>query len=181
MASLIYNGTHLSWIEGGKVIERYPATSGMSGNQSPGNQCVKDAGPIPEGTYVLRLQYNKQLIATVADPITCKLQAAKGIQQIPDGDQKKGTAHCTPYWNNWGSNRVQIDAYDTKARKACHGRRDGFYIHDSAKGFSHGCIEVKHDFFKKLYALVNSDPENRLMLLNVDYSRTKTTLGDTAL
>lgn len=180
MASLIYNGTEIKWFEKHKIVHRFAATSGMKTYQKPKNQCDKDLGPVPEGTYVLRLQYNKKHIAVVADPKTCKLQAASGIQMIPDGDIAKGTSHCTQYWNNWGSNRVRIDAYDKKAKKACLGKRNGFYIHDSTKGFSHGCIEVNHKFFTKLYDLVNSDPKHRLMLLNVDYSGTITTLGKTS-
>ncbi len=179
MASLQFDGTKILWIENGKVSDRFDATSGMPGFQTPGKQCVKDAGPIPEGNYVLRLRYNQNLIAVVADAVSCKLMAAQGIQQIPDGDPKEGTAHCTPYWNNWGSNRVRIDAYDTRTRNACRGARSGFYIHDSAKGFTHGCIEVKNRFFRKLYELVNSNPDAKSMLISIDYSRTKTTLGNT--
>ena len=162
MASLKYNGTKITWIENGKVMDWFAATSGMPKSQTPAKQCVKDAGPVPEGTYALRLQFNKKLIAAVADPVSCQLMAAKGIQQIPDGDPKEGTAHCTPFWNNWGSNRVRIDAYDTKAKTACRGNRNGFYIHDSAKGFSHGCIEVKHRFFSLFNGKARTCPRHWL-------------------
>ncbi len=185
MASLKYNGIELVWIEGGKIKYLFPATSGIHAYdgkrsfQRPADQCVKDAGPIPEGTYALRLQYNSNLISEVADPVTCRLKAAKGIQQIPTGDAKKGTDHCTPYWNNWGYNRVRVDPYDTKARKACSGNRSGFYIHDSHKGYTHGCIEVQHTFFVYLYRLVNSNSKQKSMLLDVDYGKKKTTRGST--
>lgn len=185
MSSLKYDGTTLQWIENGKVKYRFAATSGMSASvsengrnyQNSTSQCVKDAGPIPEGSYALRLQFNNRLIAEVADPQTCQLKAATGIQQIPDADKENGTEDCTPYWQNWGQNRVRIDAYDSVARRACNGNRGGFYIHDSSKGFTHGCIEVEHAFFKHLYDLVNSQPAEKFMILLVNYGQNASTRG----
>ncbi len=185
MVSIKYNGTELIWIEGGIINYLFSATSGMDAHdgkrsfQRPADQCIKDAGPIPEGTYVLRLQYNRNLVAVVTDSVTCRLKAATGIQQIPTGDAKKGTEDCTPYWNNWGHNRVRVDPYDQVTRKACKGKRSGFYIHDSHKGYTHGCIEVQHTFFVHLHRLVSSNPKKKSMLLVVDYGKKKTTRGST--
>ena len=183
MPSLNYTGTKIQWIEDGKMKYSFAATSGLADNkksfQKPTAQCKKDKGPIPEGVYVLQLRYSSPIVAKVANPNTCRLEASKGIQHIPN--PKEDTKDCGPYWANWGSNRVRIDAYDTKAQKACRGNRSGFYIHDSTKGFTHGCIEVKHAFFERLYNYVNSSPKQKYMLLTVSYYRTRTTRGNTKI
>jgi len=186
MATLMYDGRKLNWIENGEIKHCFAATSGLSEEVSGTRnyqhskfQCCPNVGPIPEGTYVLRLEFNRQPVAQVADPETCRLQAATGIEQIPDADPEQGTEHCTPYWQNWGYNRVRIDAYDTKAKQACGGHRSGFYIHDSHKGYTHGCIEAQHEFFNHLYDFVNSNPKKKLMLLGVDYGKGSVTRGKT--
>ena len=46
-----YDGQHLSWTDVGK----FNATSGLTGFQTPTQQCTPDAGPIPEGFYKLQL------------------------------------------------------------------------------------------------------------------------------
>ena len=45
---LIYDGQFLKWNDKGLI---YKATSGMIGHQMPGEQCIPDAGPVPEGVY----------------------------------------------------------------------------------------------------------------------------------
>lgn len=190
MVSLKYTGTHVYWIEGGRVKKSYDATSGMDQTkikgkvvrwnyQQPKFQCAVDKGPIPEGTYAMRLRFDKDLVATVKDPATCRLTPGRAIQQIPEADPKTGTGECGPYWRNWGSNRVRIDAYDVKARTACGGRRGGFYLHDSSKGFTHGCVEISHQFFVDLYNYVNRTPKQKTVLVDVDYSGTRSTRGAT--
>lgn len=67
-----------------------------------------------------------------------------GLEYHPRG-QAAGT--CEIYWANWGYNRIRLESADEKTRKACGGKRGGFYIHDSTKGYSHGCIEVEPVFF----------------------------------
>ena len=43
---LIYDGQFVRWNDKGKI---YKAASGMAGHQMPGEQCIPDAGPVPEG------------------------------------------------------------------------------------------------------------------------------------
>lgn len=47
---------------------------------------------------------------------------------------------------NWGYNRIRLESADEKTRKACGGKRGGFYIHDSTKGYSHGCMKWNRCF-----------------------------------
>jgi len=122
-----------------------------SNYQRPKEQCRSNAGPIPGGKYVLYLRVDKRKFARVENASICKLTPANltmDIQRIPAPDIRVGTGDCLPYWQNWGSQRIRIEAFDDKAKNACQkmGGCSGFYIHDSHKGFTHGCIEVLNTF-----------------------------------
>ena len=133
-AELLYNGSLVTWV--GKRV--YRATSGMPGHQVPTDQCLPDRGPVPEGLYKLFIQD----LGTAVDKgkNQCALKPAWGIQKIPRG---AAAGACDPYWANWGYNRVRMEPADKATRQRCAPlKRSGFYMHDSVKGFSHGCIEV---------------------------------------
>jgi hypothetical protein len=172
---LVYDGHTLKWMNpgDGQPAVSYKATSGLPGHQVTIDQCLKDEGPIPEGKYKFRLVVDKR---AARDDGTgrCNLQSSTRIQQIPRGAQ---AGACEPYWSNWGRNRVRIDAADSKTRSACKPRRSGFYLHDSHKGFSHGCIEVEVTFFDRLYKYAKKSP-GRSMSVYVDYAHA-TTYGGT--
>jgi hypothetical protein len=71
-------------------------------------------------------------------------------------------------------------AHATRAQ--CNGGRSGFYIHDSTKGYSHGCIEVEGAFFNHFIALVSSQPLKKPKLwltLSVKYTPGQPTNGGT--
>ena len=146
---------------------------------------VKDRGPIPSGTYTVESRILKQPWAE-RKAQSCELIVAWGIQKIPrgdpnpdkDGDQPTLTTagDCDPYWANWGSNRVRLSPH--KDMVAPH--RDGFYVHDSVKGFSHGCIETELDFFVKyLFPYATKNP-NKRFYLGVDYKHERTYGGTLA-
>jgi len=175
---LTYNGQELTWWPGGQT---FPASSGLPGSQSVANQCVPDAGPIPAGNYRLQLKVDPHTYARNDGTNTCRLSPASGIQKIPRGGlplaapSGPSAGACEGYWANWGWNRVRLTA-DTATSKACVSykvKRDGFYIHDSTKGFSHGCIEVDGSFFNKLYAHTKKAKEST-MLLKVSYKHEST-------
>ncbi|MEI2769516.1 MAG: DUF2778 domain-containing protein [Candidatus Competibacter sp.] len=178
MADMIYNGKQLSWSpKGEKVTYTFKATSGLvdeSGDYRFTNeQCSIDRGPLPEGTYVLSLEIDSKP-AQDDGTNTCNLRPSWKIQSIPRG---KDAGECEEYWANWGESRVRLEPYDQKTKDACSPRRGGFYLHDSAKGYTHGCIETEKNFFTLLRKYARHTSEKRLTL-QIKYT-TKSTYGET--
>jgi hypothetical protein len=155
MADLVYNGVMLIWQ--GKSI--YRATSGMPGHQTPSDQCLKDKGPVPEGNYSLTVSIG----GAAKDDGTgrCKLEPSWKIQSIIRGTD---AGECEPYWANWGENRIRFEPTDASTRTACNPVRSGFYLHDSTKGYSHGCIEVEGRFFNDLRNYAKARTSKKLTL-----------------
>lgn len=140
---LLYDGPRLQWR--GHGIFR--ATSGRPGRQSSGLQCDTTGGPIPEGRYFLLLREDKTVHSPTED---CELPPAWHLQAIPSGEQ---AGACAPVWALWGRNRIRLTRIDPLP-KACPMPRGGFYIHDSTKGYTHGCIEVEPLFFSVLRHII---------------------------
>lgn len=156
MSDLEYNGYWLIW----NGVRTFKASSGMVGFQHSRNQCIPDRGPVPEGYYYLLLAEGG--LATDDGSGTCTLSPSWKIQTIPRGE---AAGACEPYWANWGSNRVRLEALNITTRNACSPiTRGGFYLHDSTKGFSHGCIEVETSFFTQLRAFIKEHNRSRLTL-----------------
>jgi hypothetical protein len=173
---LHYDGRVLHWKGNGT----FKATSGLLGHQDPAQQCIGDAGPIPEGSYYLLLHEDTDRAA--ANMEQCRLFAASYLQSIPRGQE---AGDCEAVWANWGTNRIRLLPADPETLRACKPRRNGFYLHDSTKGFSHGCIEIEGRFFSALRARIQSDrrarsahPDARLYLL-VKYLPGRITNGGT--
>jgi hypothetical protein len=190
---LEYDGQTLTWKPGG---HRYRATSGLveeailpggirslTDHRIPSQQCVRDRGPIPEGNYYLQARLDPQKYARDDGTNRCNLRAAGPIQHIPrGGDPALGprgmrAGRCEPFWANWGWRRVQLQPADARTARACSPARGGFYLHDSTKGYTHGCIEVEGAFFDRLIRFARTGRQSR-MLLKVAY-RTPTTDGGT--
>lgn len=142
-----------------------------SGQINPDKQCTPDAA-IPEGNYKLFVQFQGE--APVRDASLCDLGPSWGWSTIPRG-QVAGV--CEQYWANWGYNRIRLEAADEKTRKVCDGKRGGFYIHDSTKGFSHGCIEVEPLFFRVLKQ--NTERNKQKFIISVIYVPGQQTNGGT--
>lgn len=71
-----------------------------------------------------------------------------------------------------------MEAADVKTRHACKPTRGGFYLHDSVKGYSHGCIEVEGIFFESLSKFAHATRLNHL-ILRVKYVPGRATNGGT--
>lgn len=206
-ASLHYDGQTLFWNDG-KTDYTFKASSGIHGNEKePGAirvfrvgtigyafredyrwswyEKTKDRGPVPTGTYTVESSILKQPWAEYKKS-TCTLVPSRGLQHIPRGDPNPGVdgddptidtaGDCDDYWANWGYNRVRLTPH--KNMVAPH--RNGFYIHDSSKGYSHGCIETEQDFFVKHlfpYAQANS---GKRFKLTVSYKHERTYGGTLA-
>lgn len=153
---LIYDGKQLTWYGQGT----FKASSGLPGYQVPKNQCLPDKGPVPEGNYYIPLIEGGE--ASDDGSGTCNLSPSWQVQTIP-----RGTAAgvCEPYWANWGNNRVRFEPADVATKHACLPiTRGGFYLHDSTKGYSHGCIEVSRVFFDQLRTFIKNNSKSRLNL-----------------
>jgi len=153
---VLYNGKLIKWHGKGE----FKATSGMPGFQIPKKQCVVEKGPVPEGTYYIPLIEGS--LAEDDGTGICQLKPSWQLQEIPRG---AAAGKCEPYWANWGNNRVRFEPNDIITKQKCSPvMRDGFYLHDSVKGFSHGCIEVENRFFIQLRFFVKYSKQKKLIL-----------------
>jgi hypothetical protein len=186
---LSYRGTYLTWLKSfppglGPEPLLFSATSGLVGSQVAKEQSNKDHGPVPEGTYKFLARIdplqssvsdaNKREAIATRDGALSITNSEEGIQFLPIGGNG-------PVYSNWGTMRVRL----TPLRGQMFGR-SGFYLHNSHKGFSHGCIEVGSGptsayFFSTLvlYALASTRGQ-AVLTLGVQYTyRDQTTLGNT--
>jgi hypothetical protein len=180
--NLLFTGTELRWVNRlppGVTSEiAIPATSGMPGYQSAAHKNTKDKGPIPEGLYSFQALWtsNKDRKARIINE-SVDLDKDQGIQLLPHGGFTKG-GNGPFVFPEWGRHRVRLKVESDFT--AWH--RSGFYIHDSHKGASHGCIEVLESFFNKYlipYAEWSGKPKTRLRLRVKYPSATASTRGDT--
>ena len=166
---MTYNGTQLVW----DGVGSWNASSGLPDYQNSLNQDLSDKGPIPEGTYRVPLKLGKSATVTSykrdrgGNVTTAVLDTRSEIESLQCVRSPLDRSSVLLF-NQWGSNRVRITKIKIKRAKAAH--RDGFYLHDSTKGFSHGCIELDTAFFKALrdYATAKSKKEGHVTLI-VDY------------
>jgi hypothetical protein len=169
LVDMEFDGQVLTWNGSG----RFKATSGLPGYQYPRNNCVKDRGPVPEGAYkVLATD-----LGAAKDDGTgqCNLSPGWGIQTIPRG---AAAGSCEVNWANWGRNRARMEPANVKTRTACSPIRGGFYLHDSTKGYSHGCIEIDPRFFSALRSRA-STASRGYFILKVKYVPERVTNGGT--
>ncbi|WP_299436010.1 hypothetical protein [uncultured Rhodospira sp.] len=171
---LLYDGQNLHWKspKDGKPEAKYPATSGMPGAQNKRHTCAPDKGPVPEGLYVMRTWIDDKP-AQADGSGTCTLKPSWRIQTIPRG---AAAGACERYWANWGDHRVRIEPANTATRTACTPHRGGFHLHDSTKGYSHGCIEVDTKFFDRLLDC-NKHTSGSTIHVKVEYAFAKTNGG----
>lgn len=170
ISDMEYDGQVLEW----KGYGKFKATSGLPGAQQPSEQCKPDSGPVPEGMYAVFL--TDRGAAADDGTNTCTLLPAKGIQSIPRGSR---AGECEPYWANWGSNRARMEPADIATRSKCRPiMRGGFYLHDSTKGYTHGCIEVEGRIFPLLRNHQKITKASSL-ILKIAYVQGRSTNGGT--
>jgi hypothetical protein len=175
---LVYDGTKLTW----DGVGAWNATSGLPGYQEPKYQNLRDKGPIPEGLYrvPLTLGGSASVVSYKADRsgsiVEADLDSRSAIESLTciKHPFEKGQVLL---FQQWGSNRVRLEKVRLKHANTSH--RSGFYLHDSTKGYTHGCVEVDTAFFPALrdYSQKNFATKSSLFL-QVEYTGT-TTYGKT--
>lgn len=139
------------------------ATSGLPGFQDSKNTGLKDKGPVPEGDYSVNLGPDPDRVAK-ADPNSGELISNKdgGIEIIPSSYKTRdGTVYTYSGWGTWRARLNPKPKTDTK-------KRHYFYLHNSTKGYSHGCIETCDELLKALKAY--RDVDNKGINVRVGYS-----------
>lgn len=172
---MLYDGDDVDWYGVGK----FNATSGLSGHQIASEQTVSDTGPIPEGLYWFSLKIAGT--ARVVNLAASQLDTAQGIESLDRMPGPDGNFYESPAW---GKNRVRLNALFISNPRARH--RGGFYLHDSTKGYTHGCIEVDPRFFTRLRQFAADEAAKRngrkSLVLKVKYpSGSASTYGGTAV
>lgn len=168
-ADMMYDGQVLTWRGWG----RFKATSGMPLLQKPDLQCNKDAA-IPEGVYKVFLA--DLGLAKDNGKGRCELKPGWGMQTIPRG---LAAGECEKYWAGWGWHRARMEPLDAATKLKCAPRmRGGFFLHDSTKGYSHGCIEVEGRLFSMLENYRRSSKKMSITL-KVAYVKGRPTNGGT--
>jgi hypothetical protein len=135
--------------------------------RSEEHQDVQDYGPVPEGLYWISLK-----ITGDAKLKGGQLVRGDGIQTIPGGS------------DDWGSNRVRLHPHKIESASAKKNRDEhSFYIHDSHKGYTHGCVEVLNSFFVDLRAYAVAESKKKggktKLWVQVDYASGASTQGNT--
>jgi hypothetical protein len=145
-SDITYDGKHVFWFGIGNFKnKRFDATSGAKGHQIAAEQDISNKGPIPEGEYSFSLKIAGTAHVVNPDDDNFELDSRQGIESLVDMKDDQGHTYNS---SAWGKNRVRLNIIKIFNGDAKH--RNGFYLHDSHKGFTHGCIEVDTAFFKRL-------------------------------
>ncbi len=175
---LFYVGKYLIWRRSLPAMldaEEFLMFDASSGNFPIASaQSMKDQGPIPEGRYVLLAQLDPmQDTVEKANALMSQgdlpgrgpiMNTRPGIQRLPVGGN--GPVNIL-----WGETRVRIDPLFQVP-----GGRNSFYLHDSKKGHTSGCVEARRSdtgllFFDALvsYALGDRARRKKNLILKVMY------------
>jgi hypothetical protein len=174
---LFYNGILLEWAGHGK----WKATSGVGDYQKPEHQAKKDKGPIPAGLYDVPLILGGAAVPSGHLNFTVHYKPSLTIQEMPTDFYVPGNP--TPFVQDtaWGCHRVGLKIIQFDDPEKC-GHRSGFYIHDSQKGYSKGCIETEKEFFEQLIPFAQQQRRSggvAALKLRVNYAGQTTTNGGT--
>lgn len=139
---LLYTGSKVIYFGGDPgdkttQIKMYKASSGHKGFQNSKYQNKSNDGPIPVGKYSVNLTLNPERRNEFNEDMTTKL--GLGIQVI-DWEKAFSERVALHGWGQWRARLTPLKGTDTKGRHS-------FYLHDSYKGESSGCIEVETDLY----------------------------------
>ena len=124
---------------GNPPIAQCKATSGYPGYQNPGfaNQVL---GPVPQGHYRINLGLDPKRWASIV-PSGENLAAGYGVQRIrPSYVGPNGETLVPEGWGTWRARLQPLNVSTT---------RSNFYLHNSTKGFTHGCVETCDSLYNR--------------------------------
>jgi hypothetical protein len=147
-----YTGRQLTWYGGdtgdrSRALRTCAATSGLPDFQFIFLQNNKDAGPLPGGLYSINLAPDPYRIAR-GNGVTGDLYSNSqgGIEQIPGSIPVTGDSSRVWTYPGWGTWRARLNPIQVPNTYG----RSNFYLHNSHKGFTHGCVESCDDLLNDL-------------------------------
>lgn len=186
---MIYSGKYLYWrnslpasLKGKPFPLLFSATSGQLMHQIVKDQAIRDEGPIPAGVYTFSsdidpkqasfaMASNRQGSPAHSPDGPAFKNNGEGIQFLPGTEQQ-------PANTDWGTLRVRLTSLSGNTPG-----RNGFFLHNSRKGYSHGCIEVGTtpdgltDFFAALLLYAAESGKKARLSVRVAYSWPEQTTG----
>lgn len=143
-ARLTFNGARLcwNWLDGGKPPVCWKAVSGRSGYQAKEHQNLRDKGPLPEGTWLVKQgEYQRMPERSLLEQLVNEL----GRGGWPGGE------------SSWGRHRIWLSP---KVGTETHGR-SGFSIHGGSDPGSAGCIDLTSNMesFARMFRKYGRDLE----------------------
>ncbi|PZR07136.1 MAG: hypothetical protein DI539_23990, partial [Flavobacterium psychrophilum] len=153
---IFYDGKIITVYEGSvgdksKVVGVYKGTSGYKDPQDPsidfqnaGEQKTKNFGPVPKGKYRINLVPDPNRVADDDDGELIPSPQG-GIQQVPQSTWSNDgkTEYEQTNWGTWRARLQPLKGTNTYGRTT-------FYLHNSTKGYSHGCIECSNGIYNVL-------------------------------
>ena len=152
----------------GKPSIQCRATSGLPGSQSSSKD-NQEFGPVTRGHYRINLALDPKRWASMA-PSGDNLASSFGVQRIRDHYVGPNGGILLP--EGWGTWRARLQKVDVATS------RDNFYLHNSTKGYTHGCIETCDQLYQK-FVSYHEQGLSEIDVL-VDYT-TDSTQGGTKL
>ena len=138
-----YTGRTISWYAGrtgdrSRSLSSGAAASGHFGHQRPSECGTEGGGPTPPGAYSIDLKPSPNRVAgTVGSGrFPDSLASGNGVQQVPASTT---TNNYRRAWGTWRARLNPKSGTDTKDR-------DNFYLHNSHKDETSGCVETPDNF-----------------------------------
>ena len=191
---LLVTGNAVCWYGGEagdkkNLIDTYKATSGYKGPDANGimwnlqkakYQNIRNGGPTPEGKYHINLEPDPERIAK-ADLNTGDLlrDPNGGIEKIPDFVENPNKEGYGWSYTEWGQHRAHLTPDKVTGAKNSERDNYSYYLHDSQKGYTHGCTEVETKLFDKLNEYRNNGNTRIDVIINYGNNQNHSTNGGT--
>ena len=133
----------------GDVLESY---------QKAKYQFLENTGPTPEGVYEINLEPSPTRHAKIID--NQYIPNNLGGIEMTDYEEN-GIRHSSSAWGRFRARLTPISVNKNIKRNI-----KSFYLHDSTKGYTHGCIEVESLLFD---LLINYRENNSSIKVKVQY------------
>jgi len=156
---LLVTGNKVNWYGGefgdkSNLIKIYKATSryradGYGNYQVAKHQNLRDVGPTPEGIYSINLKPDPNRKAEISSNGQLKRNPEGEIENLV-GMRRDGDSDNLYMSEDWGKNRAKLEPMKVTGATSQERDNESYYLHDSEKGYTHGCTEAETELFDHL-------------------------------